>query len=149
MQECNGFLFYRSAMGIYHRVPSPQGLLDGRTEITYSDKAAQVQSSARESEALWTFWLFADVRSLSVCPNSISYTPVNSDRVGPLRFHFSFCLIIFPFFLLNGLSRSGMYDEMCWVHFSWPLVCVRTHGVMVWTCIYSVVQLYRGFPTCP
>ena len=74
-----------SVLQLSHGNPS-QGLLDGRTENTYSDKAAQVQSPARESEALWTFWLFADVRSESVCPNSISYTPVNADRVGPLGF---------------------------------------------------------------
>lgn len=67
-------------------VPSLQGLLDGRSENTYSDTAAGAQSPARESEALWTFWLLAGPRSLSVCPNSISYTPVNADRAGPSGF---------------------------------------------------------------
>ena len=83
MQECNGLLLYRSAMEIHNRVPSLQGLLDGRTENAYSDKATQVQPPARESEALWTFRLMAGPRSLSVCLNSISHTPVNADRAEP------------------------------------------------------------------
>ena len=52
MQECNELWLYRSAMEIHHRVPSLLGLLDGKTENSYSGKPTQVQSPARELEAL-------------------------------------------------------------------------------------------------
>jgi len=39
-------------MKIHHRVPSLLGLLDGKTENSYSGKPTQVQSPARELEAL-------------------------------------------------------------------------------------------------
>ena len=54
--------------------------------------------------------------------------------------------IIFPFFLLNGLPQSEMYDQMCWALSSWPLVCVQTCGVMVWACMDTAVHACRGFP---
>lgn len=59
-------------------------LVNGRFQNTYSDKAARAQSAPREWEAFRTFWLLVGPKSLSICPKSISYTPVNADRAGPL-----------------------------------------------------------------
>ena len=125
-------------MEIHNRVPSLQGLLDGRTENTYSDKATQAESPARESKALWTFRLMAGPRSLSVCLNSISYTPVNADKGRTLRFHFSFRLTIFRF-PSASLNLGCMIK--CAELSSWPLVCVQTCGA----CMSSLVHSCRGF----
>ena len=76
----------------------------------------------------------------SVCPNSISYTLINADRAG-LEVSFLFCIVIFFFLLLNSLPQSGMYDQMCRALFSWPLVCMQTCGMVVWVCLYSLVQI--------
>ena len=96
---------WASALQIIHGHSSqgakPPGIPDGRTENSYSDKAAWVQLPARESEAFWTFWLLAGPRSLFVCPNSISYTPVNADRAGSWSF-------ISLFASLSSLSPSWM-----------------------------------------